>query len=211
MKLVDRPRVRALVSLLIRGKRAQLRGRGLQEKRYLNCGCGPNLHPNFINLDHYWSPGIQLCWDVTKRLPLGDASMSGIFSEHMLEHIPYDKVDSALKEFKRILEKNGKLRLVVPDAELYLDRYQSAKESKPGTFPYEEVNRHRFFTPMMHVNGLFRECGHQYAYDYETLRVLLGKAGFSRVTKEAFGHGSEVNLLIDSEERKIESLYVEAT
>ena len=161
-----------------------------------------------MNVDAFWSPGLDLCWDLTKGLPLADGSMKGIYTEHMLEHIPFDQVLPLLSELKRILRKDGTIRIVVPDAELYLDLYQSAKRGMRQPFPYETA---RTDTPIMHVNRIFRAEGHEYAYDHETLSALLGKAGFKNITKESFDRGRDPNLLIDSEHRKVESLYVEAS
>src|SRR3989338_820436 len=115
---LDRPiqsysKVQVLVGCIIRNKRSQLSRKSLAAKNYLNCGCGPNIKPNFINLDWSWRPGIDLCWDVTKGLPFGDGSLAGIYTEHMLEHITFDRVAPLLSEFKRVLKKNGILRIVV--------------------------------------------------------------------------------------------------
>jgi len=40
--------------------------------------------------------------------------------------------------------------------------------------------------------------------------MMLRNAGFADIRKESFRTGWDENLLIDSEERKVESLYVEA-
>jgi hypothetical protein len=40
--------------------------------------------------------------------------------------------------------------------------------------------------------------------------MLLKKTGFENIRKESFMQGRNNNLLIDSEKRKIESLYIEA-
>jgi hypothetical protein len=63
---------------------------------------------------------------------------------------------------------------------------------------------------MMVVNSIFRGHGHLYAYDYETLKVLLESQGFIDVKQESFKHGRQEKLLVDSESRASESLYVEA-
>jgi hypothetical protein len=49
-------------------------------------------------------------------------------------------------------------------------------------------------------------------YDYETLSLWLREAGFSSVVRVSFRQGrGPSELLIDSEKRAFESLYVEAT
>ena len=47
-------------------------------------------------------------------------------------------------------------------------------------------------------------------YDHELLRQLLLKAGFNKVEKQSFREGANSVLLVDAENRRSESLYVEA-
>lgn len=159
-------------------------------------------------MDWSWRPGIDLCWDVTRKLPLPDKSIKGIYTEHMIEHLSFDRIGPLFNEFKRILKKDGTLRIVVPDAELYLDLYQSKKCGENVRFPYED--EYLTDTPMMHVNRIFRGYEHQYAYDFQTLAILLDKCGYSHIIRQSFNNGRDSNLLIDSTSRQVESLYLEA-
>jgi hypothetical protein len=47
-------------------------------------------------------------------------------------------------------------------------------------------------------------------YDFRLLERLLSRAGFNSVQKVDFLQGRDPTLLIDSESRRCESLYVEA-
>jgi hypothetical protein len=69
----------------VRNSRRQLRSLD-PGARYLNAGCGPKPLSDFINLDWKWRPEIELCWDLTKALPLKSGSLDGVYSEHCLEH-----------------------------------------------------------------------------------------------------------------------------
>ncbi len=174
---------------------------------YLNVGCGPNVRPGFVNLDSEWVPGIDLCWDATTRLPFADGALSGIFSEHFLEHLPFEAADGVLREMRRVLRPGGVLRLVVPDGELYLKNYASG-----APIPYaEEDPRDGLYSPMMSVNRIFRSHGHRFIYDFDTLSQLLQRQGFGEVRRERFMQGRDPHLLIDMEWRAVESLYVEAS
>jgi predicted SAM-dependent methyltransferase len=197
--------VRSFYSRIIRNRRFQLRRLNLNV-RYLNVGCGPNITPGFAHLDWDWQPGIDLCWDVRKGLPFSDHSLKGIYSEHCLEHLKLEDTREVLKEFHRILERGGLVRIVLPSAELYLNLYRRAKDGEPVVFPYPESG----FTPMMYVNKLFSGYGHCYGYDAETLALLLREAGFSDVREQKFRVGQDSILLIDNEGRSIESFYMEA-
>lgn len=214
---LDRPfgsysKIQVLYSWLIRGKRFQLGKLKNNGLLYLNLACGDNTHPDFINLDYQWRSGIDLCWDITKGIPFKDCSIKGIFIEHCLEHLTYSQCRGVLKEFRRVLKPGGVVRVVVPDAELYLDLYQKHKQGELVEFPYvSQQDLHNGMTPMMIVNRVFRDHGHLFAYDAKTLEIMLRNAGFADIQKEGFLIGRDENLLIDSERRKIESLYIEAT
>ena len=207
--LTDSWKVRTYYGALARSRNFQARRSTVRSKVYLNAGCGPNIKPNFINLDYDWAPGIDLCWDLRKPLPFADGSINGVYSEHCLEHLTYGDCLIALREFKRVLRPNGTLRVVVPDAELYFDLYQKHKAGEQVSFPYVPTPPPEDFTPLMAINRVFREPGHLYAYDAATLGQALEQSGFKNVEKAGFMEGRDPVLLIDTPERAIESLYVE--
>jgi hypothetical protein len=61
------------------------------------------------------------------------------------------------------------------------------------------------------INAVFRQHGeHKYAYDAETLVLILRQAGFSQVIPQTFGVSIDPDMAPDSEARKTERLYIEA-
>jgi len=71
--------------------------------------------------------------------------------------------------------------------------------------------RINYRTRMELINQVFRQgTDHKFAYDWETLQMLLKEHGFSDVTLQTFGCGKSAELCIDRPERASESLYVEA-
>jgi predicted SAM-dependent methyltransferase len=200
--IISYARFRKIIGAVLRNKSIQKRF--LAKKQYLNVGCGVNLHNEFINLDYDWRPGV-LCWDFTKRLPFSDGTFEGVIAEHCLEHISREVCEKVLCELRRILRPNGTLRISVPDAELYLDLYVQAKK-QDVIFPYPEKD----WIPIDYINLVFSGCGHLFAYDSKALARALKRAGFESTTKVSFMQGRDKRLLVDSEEREPESLYVEA-
>ncbi|QJR11709.1 hypothetical protein DSM104443_02791 [Usitatibacter rugosus] len=195
------------IAAIIRNRSWHLNRQRIRSKDYLDVGCGNNCHPNFINLDFSWHPGIDICWDITRPLPLESQSVRGIYTEHCLEHVPLEAGDRLLGEFRRILKPGGSLRIVVPDGSLYLNNYASDLP-----LPYAAEDSYRgIYTPMMSVNRIMRKYGHAFIYDFATLRRLLESHGFRSIAKEGFLTGRDPSLLIDSQWRAIESLYVEAS
>jgi hypothetical protein len=61
------------------------------------------------------------------------------------------------------------------------------------------------------INVVFRQFyEHKFAYDFETLKMLLERNGFQDVRKQAFGQSIVPEYNIDLKAREPESLYVEA-
>ncbi|MCP5099996.1 MAG: methyltransferase domain-containing protein [Chloroflexi bacterium] len=206
-------KVRYFLSHFVRGNRAGIRKARLVGKEYLDVGCGNNTHDIFINLDYVWHPNIDICWDITKGIPLPDNAIKGIYSEHCIEHIPLTDAIGVFAEFTRLLMPGGNIRIVVPDGELYVKRYL-ARHNKVDNipFPYEYQDPvNGLYTPMMSLNRIFRKWGHMFIYDFESLQVLLSQYGFVDIKRETYMSGRNQNLLNDTESRAEESLYVEAT
>jgi predicted SAM-dependent methyltransferase len=205
--LTSYSKVQIFISNIIRGKKAFIKWDNIKDKTLLNVGCGPFPKENFINLEYTWAPNIDICWNiVTKPYPLKDQSLEGIFTEHCLEHIPFESCVANLKEFYRLLRPGGIARIVVPDGEIYCDLYNRRKSDKSINMPYGEQEA----TGMISINRIFRGNDHLFIYDYETMRLLLEKAGFKNIEKQRFRKGADPRLLIDRKEREVESLYVEA-
>jgi predicted SAM-dependent methyltransferase len=172
----------------------------------LNVGCGAFPAAGFCNLDYDWAPG-RLCWDITKRpLPFPNSSLEGIYTEHCLEHISIESCGAVLREFRRILKPGGVVRIVVPDGGLYCELYMRAMAGESVEFPYPEPGK----LPMFYVNRIMHRWGHQFIYDFNTMESMLKAAGFAIVERAKFGEGRNPKLLVDQEERRVESLYVEA-
>jgi SAM-dependent methyltransferase len=207
----------SLVALLVRNRWFQLLRRRIANIAYLDIGCGPKSHSEFINLDYSWRPGVDICWNVARGLPFADGSLRGVYSEHCLEHLSMPDAMHLLREIRRVLATDGIARIVVPDAELYLRTYTEhvdAHESRP--FPYQHLEQDNgVWTPLVSVNRLFYHdrdspLGHRTMFDFQLLTAVLKESGFSRVVRQEYGHGADKTLLIDSPEREVESLYVEA-
>jgi predicted SAM-dependent methyltransferase len=200
--LTSYTRVQTLIGSFLRCNPIQLKW--IKGKEYLNAGCGPNLKKGFINLDYAWLPGV-LCWDLLRPLAFPESFFRGIYSEHCLEHLSQQDCLKVLREFRRVLRPGGLLRIAVPDVEIYIDLYRRAKNGEQVYTPYNAE------TPLSGLNRIMREHGHQYAYDFEAMEAMLLEAGFTAVSRQSFNKGWNARLLIDSEERECESLYVEAS
>lgn len=116
-----------------------------REALKLNIGCGPNIVPDWENINN--SSGIliqkilplRILVNITERitgrhlyvripksvrkcdaaglLPYKSETVEVIYSSHMIEHLFRCQVELSLREAFRVLKRGGVLRLVVPDLE----------------------------------------------------------------------------------------------
>lgn len=89
----------------------------------LDIGCGPyKCFPHFTGVDsgHHWGvQGVDIRSDAGDLKRFSDESHNCVFSSHLLEHIPYEKVPAVMTEWFRVLKKGGHLILYIPDADDY--------------------------------------------------------------------------------------------
>ena len=188
--------------------------RGLRSERglSLNVGSGGRGLANWVNVDAVRHPMDQtLTCDIRRGLPLSDGSVARIMAEHVIEHINFRQdLPAVLREFHRVLQPGGLLRIVVPDGRRFAEAYVRddrrlwaalGLDPLPSDMP----------TPMAMLNHVFRQGGeHQFAYDFDTLRWALASAGFADIRQCSHGESSDPLLAIDREEHAPYSLYVEA-
>ena len=180
---------------------AALRGSGLQ----LHLGSGPNYKTGWVNIDLHQSADLSL--DLREPLPFPGGSCSIVYSEHVLEHFDYpEPVRSMLRDWHRVLAPGGTCRIGVPDTGWIMAAYAGGPGDRYFTLAKERWHPKWCRTPMEHVNYHFRQdAEHRFAYDEETLQRALTEAGFVDVARVPFDPA------IDSEARKLGTLYVTAT
>ncbi len=147
-----------------------LRGR---ESRKLHVGCGRNILRGWINADI--SPRAELIVFLQKRLPFRTGTLERIYSEHVLEHVPYASAVFFLREAYRTLRPGGVIRIAMPDLDDLIDGYQKDWRR----FDWVNWPAHRFIkTRAEMINIAFRWWGHQHLYNQEELERALREAGF---------------------------------
>ena len=104
--------------------------------RRLNIGCGNCFHPGWENIDlRPCSPHVKRV-DIRKGIPYPGESFDAVYSSHLLEHLSPDQTRSLLNEMKRVLKKEGIIRIVVPDLEaiarIYLEKCEASINNIPG-------------------------------------------------------------------------------
>ena len=166
-----------------------------QECPKLNLGSGVRAISGWINADLTpWRKSI-VYMDATKPLPLPSASMTFVYSEHMIEHIDYEQARACLEEAFRVLRAGGYIRIATPD----LDRILALKTDTPNdvqrAYAASANPQQRGDNPAFAINRMFREYGHRFIYDYRTLRDVLVTCGFDRVQRCCVGKSEHPELV----------------
>lgn len=101
--------------------------------RVLDIGCGQyKALPHFIGVDngHHWgNKGVDVISEADDLSLFASQSCDAVFSSHLLEHIPYEKVPATLKEWFRVTKQGGHVILYLPDEDDY------PKVGQPGANP----------------------------------------------------------------------------
>lgn len=201
-------RIRLHSSLSLRQRRL-LKKMKQQRGLKVNLACGSFTKSDWISVDASTASRAALYWDLQQRLPFPDRSCAYAFCEHFLEHLPYpDGVQRFIAECYRILEDGGTLRLVLPDAEKFINAYAGADTAFLEKAAPQAASSMEALNLIFHGEPLGE---HYYAYDFHTLSDILTLAGFREILKAENGIGSIAAELDRTDESRIlESLYIEA-
>lgn len=168
-----------------------------QPVRKLQLGAGPNPLAGWLNTDlRAVSPGC-IFLDASRPLPFGDETFDYIFSEHLVEHLSYGAGLSMLRECYRVLKPGGRIRVATPDLETVIGLHTVEKSDIQQRYINWVVDR---YLPEVDgpgeafvINNMFRNFGHQFIYDWSTLRSALGAARFIDVARYSVGESNDDN------------------
>lgn len=151
----------------------------------LHLGCGNQRHEGFINVDCKKTPATDLVCDI-RQLPFENDSIDEIECYHVFEHFPvclhanvskdyghkYALLIMVLLEWRRVLKKDGRLVIEMPDLDKTFEAYLKADEDE----------KDRLLIP---VYGSFRQGDdmdiHRWGANKYRLQYILDKAGFRHV------------------------------
>lgn len=161
--------------------------------RKLQIGCGDHILEGWLNTDFYPTSKQVLHFDATEPFPFEDGTFDFIFSEHMIEHIPYSGALQMLKECNRVLKVGGTVRISTPDLNTLINVYRDPQLEVGREFVTYHCNKHAapYQDGAFVLNDYFRLWGHLFIYDEQTLRQLMHQAGFHSVVSQEIGKSSE--------------------
>lgn len=164
-----------------------------------NIGCFTNMFHNWVNIDilplHDFAKQNKYKFmqkDVREGLPFVDQSVDLLYSSHFIEHLTYEEAFSFLKECRRVLKTGGVFRLMMPDAELLVDKYYNA-----AMHSFDEISHGPFYGQLDRLWS-FLCSGHKSAYDFNIIQNMAKLIGFE-VKRQTFqcGHPEIVKETID--------------
>jgi SAM-dependent methyltransferase len=168
-------------------------------------------------------------------LPMDQSACSFVFAAHTLEHIRYpDDTNYVFNEVYRVLKPGGVLRLIVPNARLWLEQYVAAKRDvSPADDPSpfwkaarknwaswqwvsdDPVTGTRLPVTLRYLGAMETSLEminpHKTGFDFETLKGALMRSGFQAedIIESTFMGSKYKELQIDHTSEAAEHYYVE--
>lgn len=175
-------------------------------KKY-NLGCGTHIYNDFLNVG-YWehltegslykdlngtNGTFMLNHDLRHGIPAESDSLDLVYHSHMLEHLDYVDGINFIKECYRVLKPGAKMRILVPDLELWINAYYT--DNKFFFNEYRKVlDGDIYVTNASIFMGMLHNHGHKCGYDFESLKWLVEYVGFTNTTRTLYADSSIENI-----------------
>lgn len=179
----------------------------------------PKVRMKWRILDIAGEPDFEYDLNSSLQFPIETETVDAYYSSHTIEHICPQILPFVLKEIYRTLKKGGKIRIVVPNVRLAIQKYVENDTNwmkKAGGFPKNSMIPYPN-TMLGHLMIWFystpkgtKRSGHNIVFDWESLVYYFEKANFIGIRKCVFNQGSKVFNGLDFLRHKDKSLYLEA-
>lgn len=167
----------------------KLRGlpaRGLK----LHLGSGTIRLDGWLNID-LETPQANLHLDITRGLPFAAGAARLIYHEHVMEHLTVEQGAAGLRDWFRLLEPGGVLRVATPDLQYVIGRYGGNWKDQA----WLQLPEYQFIqTRAEMINVSLRWWGHRYLYDGEELERRMRDAGFATIRRCGLGESTVAEL-----------------
>lgn len=150
----------------------------------LHLGCGSLKLEDFINVD-ITSKLADMKLDINDLSIFNEDSVQQIYICHVLEHINRNQILNLILEWNRVLQKNGILRIAVPDFEKVLKIYQKDNDMSQiiGFLNGGQTDQYDFHFLNFDfeiLNDLLKACGFDNVERYDAFEFLGDKDDYSK-------------------------------
>jgi predicted SAM-dependent methyltransferase len=178
-------------------------------KPKLHIGGGWHRMDGWLNTDLELIPDVMRM-DATQRFPFRDGTFQYVYTEHMIEHVSYQKGVYMLRECHRVMREGGVIRVITPDLAAIIGLYRRELCTDQQEYLLWFCQTFVQECPpnaASAINAMFRLWGHQFIYDEEALADAMRAAGFSSVTRCLIGDSDHPDLRnLGNEQRYPEGL-----
>ncbi len=137
----------------------------------LHLGSGIRYLEGYVHVDISNHDHIDIKTSIDKLTSINDDSVDEIYASHVLEYFDRNEAEAVLTEWKRVLKKNGILRLAVPNFDALISVYRQTKDLEKILGPlYGKWNV-----------GDSSYIYHKTVYDQKSLTSLLNRIGFLEI------------------------------
>jgi len=150
---------------------------------WLNIGSGERYLQGFINIEGNVFRKKDLWLDVRNGFPFPKDSIDGLYACHLLEHFYLSELLRILQEAHRVLKPGRGIRILVPSLEEAIHAYMKGEAAWYPQFPdsFKSLGG-KFF------NFILCDSQHRLIFDFSFMEEILGRAGFSQISRATMGH-----------------------
>lgn len=149
------------------------------EQTRLVVGAGPTRIAGWTNTDINWRASYYL--DVGKDWPVMPASVEFVYSDNMVEHLPFDVAQRFFRHAFTGLRPGGVFRIVTPDVQAVARQYlEQGSFAEAGLARHREKGRAGRY-PVELIAAVFVSDEHWkgYCWDFDSLKTELEFVGFT--------------------------------
>jgi hypothetical protein len=132
--------------------------------------------------------------DIVHGLPVAPGSCRLVYCSHVLEHLTYPEVRTALRNVHGYLRAGGVFRLVLPDLEAMVAQYLAdPADSRAERFVTSLLMEGFRRRPGLRggIQTMYSNEGHRSHWDFDGMRRALVEAGFREVRRAKFGDAAD--------------------
>src|SRR5262249_43425910 len=148
-----------------------------QRPLWLDLGCGTVKQSDFLGVDRYALPGVNVVVDLNRGLPFRDESVDLVYASHSLEHL--DDLLVVMKEIYRVCKPGAQVCIIAPYYQQSLNlanpyHKQTFNEHTPRFWtnaPTAPIEKEEFAHPQAPIWGLSESDSRTSDIDLRCLRM----------------------------------------